>query len=122
MARGKQQHQDYLDALSALGKDLARRARSRCELSGEPGSLHVVDLEGPDRAPSLDHIVLVSRTVRDHLEGRQLESRGPLRYLEEAAWHSEPAVRRAACRVLEQIEEPWAKEALDNAKSMDGYT
>ena len=121
MAKGKQKHQNYLDALSLLGKDLARRARSKCELSGEPGSLHTIDLEGSDTEPSLDHVVLVSETVKTHLEGRHLDERGPLRYLEEAVWNPEPAVRRAACRILEQIDAPWAQEAIDNASSMDSY-
>lgn len=121
MAKGKQQHQDYLDALSLLGKDLARRARSKCELSGEPGSLHTIDMEGSDVDPSLEHVVLVSATVKDHIDGKNLGQRGPLRYLDEAVWNPEPAVRRAACLILAQIDAPWAQEAIDNAQSMDTY-
>lgn len=121
MARGKQKHQDYLDALNLLGKDLARRAKSKCELTGAPGSLEIFDLEGPDVEPALDHVVLISAEARGHLEGRGLDDRDALRYLDEIVWSPEPAIRRAAVRVLEQIDAPWAREAIENARSMDAY-
>lgn len=121
MARGKQKHQDYLDALALHGKDLARRAKSKCELSGQPGSLHTIDLEGPDVEPELDHLILVCDEVKAHIEGRNLEDRNNLRYLEEAVWSTLPVVRRAACQILARIPEPWAEEAITNAESMEQY-
>ena len=44
-----------------------------------------------------------------------------MRYLEEAVWNTEVAIRRAAVRILEKVDEPWAREAIENAKSMDAY-
>lgn len=122
MARGRQQHQDYLDALSLLGKDLARRARSKCELSQSSGPLKAFDLLGSDHEPELDHVVLVSEPVHRMLEATKLGvSRDEVRYLEEAVWSTEAAVRHAAVRLLEKIDAPWAREAIDNAASMDTY-
>jgi len=121
MAKGRQKHQDYIDALSLLGKDLARRAKSKCELSGEPGTLGPFDLEGAPTEPELEHVVLVSPLVREHLEGRGLDDRDALRYLESSVWSPEPVIRRASIRILEQIKQPWADEAIENARSMDGY-
>ena len=37
MAKGYDGNQARIEALSLLGKDLARRAKSKCELSGESG-------------------------------------------------------------------------------------
>ena len=119
MAKGQAKHQTYVDALNLLGKDLARRAKSKCELSGEPGTLEIVDLEGSDVEPSLEHVVMVSEEVAGYLNGRTV-SGGAVRYLENAGGSTEPAIRRAAIRILECIDEPWALEAIDNAKSMDG--
>ena len=122
MAKGRQQHQDYLDALSLLGKDLARRARSKCELSGVSGSLKAFDLEDSSVDPDLDHVVLVCDEVHTLLGANKVDRpRDTLRYLEEAVWNTEVAVRRAAVRILEKLDEPWAREAIDNAKSMDAY-
>ena len=120
MARGKAQHQAYLDAMRGLGKDLARRARSRCELSGVSGSLQAYDLSGGDEEPSLEHVVLVCAQVREHLEGRGLKDRDALRYIDEAVWSDVEPVRRAAVMILERIDEPWAREALEHAAMMDG--
>ena len=72
MAKGRQKHQDYLDALSLLGKDLARRAHSKCELSGVPGSLDMFDLEDSSVEPDLDHVVLVCEDVRQLLEANKV--------------------------------------------------
>lgn len=118
MAKGRQKHQAYLDALSLLGKDLARRARSKCELSEESGSLQIYDLEGPDTEPDLEHTLMVCASVAAHLDAPKLTP-GNFHYLETAVWSTEPAIRRAAVRILEKIDESWAHEAISNAGSMD---
>lgn len=118
MAKGRDKHDAYLDALNWLGKDLARRAKSKCELTGESGTLQIFDLEGPKVEPDLEHVVLVCSLAVDHLEGRQLKSE-TLHYLQTAIWSDLTPVRRAAVRILEQIDEPWAEEAIENAKMMD---
>lgn len=118
MARGREKHDAYRQALSLLGKDLARRAKSRCELSEERGSLVTYDLEGASVEPSLEHVLLVSPTVEEHLEGRNLQGNNA-RYLENAVWSELPVVRRAAIKILEQVQESWAEEALENARMME---
>ena len=117
MARGKAEHDAYKEALSRLGRELTRRARSRCELSGATGSLLTYDLEGPKVEPDLDHVVLVCGEVADHLIGRTKGA--SLRYLETAVWSAERAVRRAAVGILAGIDEQWARDAIDNAVVMD---
>lgn len=119
MAKGRAKQDAYEEALNWLGKDLARRAKSKCELTGEPGTLSIFDLEGPKVEPDLSHVVLVCPMVVDHLEGRGLDKRNDLHYLETSAWSAEPAIRRATIRILEQINAPWAEEALENAKMME---
>ncbi len=118
MAKGRDKHDAYLNALNLLGKDLARRAKSKCELSEESGTLSLYDLEGSKVEPSLDHVVLISPMVRDHLEGRNLKSE-TLHYLQQAVWSDLAPVRRAAVQILEQVDEPWAEEAIENARMMD---
>ena len=117
MAKGREKHQAYLNALNLLGKDLARRAKSKCELSEEPGTLQIFDLEGPDLEPDLDHLVMVCPQVAEHLNGKGLD-RVSVHYLETAVWSTETAIRRAAIRILERFDESWAREAIENAKSM----
>jgi len=117
MASGQQKHADYLRALSLLGKDLARRAKSRCELSGEAGPLVNHDLFPDNRDPSLDTVVLVCEEVSGWLKGATI-NQNEARFLESAVWSTEPAVQTACRQLLAAIEEPWAKEALDNLELM----
>ena len=117
MASGQQKHADYLKALSLLGKDLARRAKSRCELSGEPGRLVNHDLFPDDRAPSLETVVLVNEDVSAWLNGSPINP-NQARFLEHTVWSTEPAVQTACRRLLALIDEPWAKEAIENLEIM----
>lgn len=119
IAKGREKHQAYLDALNLLGKDLARRAKSKCELSEESGTLEIFDLEGPDAEPDLNHVLLVSPKVAEYLGGKSLKGAN-LRYLETTVWSTQPAIRRAAVRILERIDEAWAHDAIQNAHSMEG--
>jgi protein PhnA len=117
MASGREKQIAYREALSQIGKDLARRAKSKCELSGKRGSLVTVDLCEGDYEPVLATVVLVCAEVAEHIAGRALNE--PLHYVNDAVWSPEPAVRLAAERILVQIEAPWARDALDNVRLMN---
>ena len=85
-------------------------------------SLKPFDLEDSSVEPDLDHVVLVCDDVHTLLEANKIDRpRDTMRYLEEAVWNTEVAIRRAAVRILEKVDEPWAREAIENAKSMDAY-
>lgn len=117
MAKGRDKHQNYLGALNLLGKELARRSGRKCELSEQSGSLVIHDLESSKVAPQLDHVVLVSESIKATLDGGVVDAT-ELRFLENAVWSTVLPVRRAAVCLLERIDEPWAKEAIDNARMM----
>ena len=118
MAKGRDKHQAYQDALNRLGKDLARRAGRRCELSEVPGTLVIHDLEGPKVEPDLEHVLLVSPVLKISLDGGPIDE-SAVRCLENAVWSPLPVVRRAAVLLLERIDAPWAIDAVENARTMD---
>lgn len=117
MAKGRDKHQNYLGALNLLGKELARRSGRKCELSEQSGSLVIHDLESSKVEPDMDHVVLVSSAIKRALEGGTVDA-AELRFLENAVWSTVKPVRRAAVCLLERIDEPWAQEAIDNARVM----
>ena len=119
MAKGRDKHQAYLDALNGFGKQLARRAGRKCELSGASGSLVIYDLIGPTKSPELTHILLVSEPLKQSLEGANLVG-AELRFLENSVWSTEPAIRRASGKLLSRINEDWARSAIENAEMMGG--
>ena len=117
MAKGREKHQAYQDALNLLGKALARRAGRRCELSEVPGTLVIHDMEGATVTPHMDHVLLVSPTLKASLDGGGIDE-SAVRCLENAVWSPLPVVRRAAVQLLERIDAPWASDAIENARTM----
>jgi len=114
MARGREAHDARVAAVQALGKDLSRRARSKCELCGEAGPLRIHEpLPAPD-APELDEALLVCDACTMAIAGH----RDPhaLRFLETAVWSELPIAQVAAVRLLEQLvadEVDWAADLAD---------
>ena len=117
MAKGRDKHQAYLNAINLLGKDLARRAKSKCELLGISGELKPYDLSGGDKEPSLDHVVLICADAKDALDGR-VRNPSDFRSLESMVWSDLLVIRQATAKILEHIDEDWAREALENAHTM----
>jgi protein PhnA len=118
MATRRQQNEAYKAALNLLGRDLARRAKSRCELSGASGSLTTVDLAPGEPDPHLGRVVLVTPELAEALGGGVIEP-GQLRFLEDVVWSTDAPIRGAAVALLERIDEGWARDAIDNARVMD---
>ena len=104
-------------ALQGMGKDLARRAKSRCEITGAAGlKLWPYEVPPVGAEPDIERTILVSEAcleMLDHpnrLRGREWQC------LAEAVWSDNPAVQVTAWRMLRELakREDWAREALDN--------
>jgi protein PhnA len=101
MARGRDAHDARKAALAALGKDLARRARSKCELCGASGPLSTVEPPPAPAEPELDAALLVCGTCADAMAGRS--SPDDLRFLESAVWSELPIAQVVAVRLVERL-------------------
>ena len=119
MAKGKQKYAEYQSALNQLGKELMRRSKRSCELSGESGTLVIYDLDEPKTDPDLTHIIHVSEEMKARLDGQSFNA-GEVRCLESAIWSEHRAVRRAAVQLLSRVNESWAVEAIESAHMMNG--
>ena len=117
MAKGHEVHQQRLMALQAIGKDLARRAKSKCEITGESG-VRLLPYEVPPVAaePDLERTLLVSEACLEVLDSpKRLAGRQPWQCLAEVVWSDFPAVQVVAWRMLHELakREDWARETLD---------
>ena len=111
MAKGREKHQAHQAAVAALGKNLSRRARSRCELCESSDKLSVVEVDGsPHEDPDEDWAVLVCSGCASLIEGKPT---GPVRFLESVMWSELRCVQITAVRALRTIDEPWAEAALE---------
>lgn len=118
MTKGYDAHQQRQMNLSAFGKDLARRAKSKCELSGASGvPLHIYEIPPVPSEPDISRCVMICESVIDQINKPGLIIPDQWRQLGELVWSDIPAVQIMACRLLTYIakEENWAREILDEA-------
>ena len=116
MGKGFEMHQQRVMALQAIGKDLARRAKSKCELTGAAGvPLRAYEVPPVTAEPDCDRTLLVSEACLEMLENpRRLAGRG-WQCLAEVVWSESPAVQVVAWRMLNELakREDWAREVVD---------
>ena len=110
MAKGREKHEARLAAVQSFGKDLARRARSKCELceSGEEVLIHDSDEEAE---PSMETLMMLCGRCRAVLDGRKDDPR-TLRFLETAVWNETPVVAATAKHMLAGVDDGWARDTL----------
>ncbi len=116
---GHDKNQERQDALSALGRPLARRARARCELCEAAGvSLKPHEL-WPGRAePQLEHTVLLCEGCAQDLSARRIDAPERWRPLESSMWSEVPAVKVLAVWMLDRLQAQgvaWATPLRDTA-------
>jgi protein PhnA len=116
MAKGYEIHQARNLALQALGKDLTRRAKSKCELTGASGTaLRAYEVPPIADEPELDRTLLLSEACHAVLERPKTLAGQEWRSLAESVWAEMPAVQVVSWRMLTVLatKEDWAREALD---------
>lgn len=122
MAKGHEIHQAREQALRGLGKDLARRAKSKCELTGAAG-VPLVAYEVPpvEKEPSLDRTLLISGACLEVLIRPKTLTGQAWRSLAETLWSDLPAAQVVAWRMLTVLaaSEDWARTALEGAQLDD---
>jgi protein PhnA len=118
MAKGYDTNRERKERLSSFGKDLARRAKSRCELSGESGvSLVIYEVEPVTNEPDYDRCIFISESALEQITNPKKLTPDQWRILGEQIWSDLPLVQIMAVRMLTYIakKEHWAQEILDNA-------
>ncbi len=116
MAKGLEIHQTRVAALQLLGKDLARRAKSKCELTGVSGvPLRPYEIPPVGKDPSLEKTLLVSEACLEVLEHPARLKGREWQCLAETVWSELPAAQVVAWRMLCRLaeNEDWARDAID---------
>ena len=117
MAKGYELHQVRMMALQAMGKDLARRAKSKCEITGAAGvSLWPYEVPPVGENPEIDRTLLISEECHEMLDHPERLAGHHWQCLAEAIWSDFPAVQVVAWRMLRELakREDWAREALED--------
>lgn len=104
-------------AVGALGKELTRRSRGRCELCASREEVRAFELPPFPEVPSLERSLHACARCRAWLEGADIVV-VEARFLAEAVWSELPVVQLAAARLLlrcDFADHPWLRDALDAA-------
>lgn len=112
MARGLDKHRQRLDTLNTFGKDLARRAKSQCEMCGASGTkLQTHEVPPVPAEPEFDHCILLCQTCKEQLDNPRRMQPDHWRCLNTAVWSEVPAVQVMAVATLRGLsDQPWATE------------
>ena len=118
MAKGFEANQERKWALQALGKDLTRRAKSRCELTHAAGvPLTIYEIPPAPPEPDLEHCLLLSASAVEQLEHPATLRQEEWRHLSDLIWTDNPAVQVMCVRILRHLAstQPWAQRLLEEA-------
>jgi len=117
MTTGLQRHLDRKADLAALGRALARRAHSSCELCGaRETSLSAAEVDPLPESPHLNHVALLCATCSGAIEGGCMHE-SESRFLEVAVWSELPPVQVLAVRLTRRLAAEgvsWAAPLLDD--------
>ncbi len=118
MARGHDQYYGRRAAVAQLGRVLARRARNRCELCSEKGSLGVIEVAPIPEQPEVEWAVMLCERCRTAVsDTKRRPNAAGLRFLSEAVWHEVIPVQLCAVRLARRLAdggESWASNLLDD--------
>ncbi|MCB1232603.1 MAG: phnA protein [Verrucomicrobiae bacterium] len=119
MAKGYESNQERVRMIASFGKDLARRARSRCELCETTGvKLTAYEVPPEPKVPDFDRCLFLCDRCREQAENpKRFEPGEEWRCLAQAIWSEVPAVQVMAVRLLRRQADSqnWARETLEQA-------
>ena len=115
MARSYQENQDYLNASSRFGKDLARRSGSACEICSASGvALSVFEVPPGEDPPVYESCVFLCDTCRGQIETPRQRDAQHWRCLTSSVWSEVPAIQVLSVLMLREFgeTETWASEVV----------
>ena len=114
MAKGRDRHQARQNELNLLGKPLAKRAKSRCELCSASGTLHIYEVP-PVHDPDVERCILICETCSEQIDNHKKIDLHHWLCLHESMWSEVDAVKVVAWRMLSHLRSHthWAQDLLD---------
>lgn len=116
MAKGREEHEARVAVLNTFGKDLARRAKSKCELCEAGGvKLSLFEVPPVPREPDPGRCLLFCESCNEQAsDQKRFRSGEHWRFLVEQAWSENPMVQVMAVRLLRRLAktQDWAREAI----------
>ncbi len=117
MARGYDEYRERQSLVNMLGKQLARRSRSRCELCGASNvPLSVFEVPPEQAEPAAEMALFLCEECRSPIADLRQFNATRWHFLAECVWSDIPAVQVMAVRLLRRLsdKEAWASAVLED--------
>lgn len=117
MAKGYDQHMERKNKVSSFGKELTRRAKSKCELCEATGvSLSVYEVPPVKEEPEVERCIFICDECRDKLERLKKAKENDFRFLTNSVWSEVDMVRAVSIVLLKEMSKKysWAEQVLED--------
>ncbi len=117
MAKGYDQHMERKNKVSSFGKELTRRAKSKCELCEATGvSLSVFEVPPVKEEPEVERCIFICDECRDKLERIKKAKENDFRFLTNSVWSEVDMVRAVSIVLLKEMSKKysWAEQILED--------
>lgn len=115
MAKGYDMYKERLDKVTGFGRELTRRAKSKCELCEATGvKLSVFEVPPVQEEPEVERCIFICDDCRDKIEKLKKVKENDLRFLSSSIWSEVPMVRAFSIYLLKNISGKfgWAEDML----------
>ncbi len=96
----------------SVEKEVKNRAQNQCELSGETAELSIFHVVPMDEE-NADSYVAMAPKIYEAVVNDQNIGGNEWRFLSESMWSEIDSVKVLSYRLLQEVEDAWAQEALD---------
>ena len=117
MAKGYDQHMERKNKVNSIGRELTRRAKSKCELCEATGvSLSVFEVPPVKEEPEVERCIFICDECRDKLERVKKAKENDFRFLSNSMWSEVDMVRALSIVLLKEMSKKysWAEVILDD--------
>ena len=117
MAKGYNKHQERIDEVKGFGRQLARRAKSRCELcDASQVRLDPVEITPVPEEPDPERCAMLCERCAAASKGERLGDAAQWRFLESSVWTECVPAQVVAVRLLQKLatgDGGWAADTLE---------
>lgn len=117
MAKGYDVYKERLDKVTSFGKELTRRAKSKCELCEATGvKLSVFEVPPVKEEPKVERCIFICDECIDKIERLKKAKENDFRFLSSSIWSEVPMVKAFSIYLLQAISGKfsWAEDMLED--------
>ncbi|WP_297488638.1 PhnA protein [uncultured Cetobacterium sp.] len=117
MAKGYDEHIERKNKVNSFGRELTRRAKSKCELCEATGvSLSVYEVPPVKGDPEIERCIFICDECRDKIDRIKKAKENDFRFLTNSIWSEVPMVKGFSIVLLREMAKKysWAEQVIED--------